>query len=688
MSKKFTSAQRSYKTYEQEALAIIEGLLKWEDKLIGRKIMIASDHKALEAVKTAARGSLSGRLICWDEYLSRFDFEIFHVEGVKNKVADCLSRYYENNRPDEHHPPGAYVSGDYRLDPDLEDMTKLRTEELTDYPTRLYALCAEGPLEDRVHEAIELEQHAIELQEEGFDTTAIPLSEALAADPPLNTMIEGDTTFLPGVRAGYEKDDFFAKILANPAQYPTFEYAEGLIYAINLSGDKCLCIPRVPGLRGPRRLTELVIDQAHKVIGHLAELRTSEYVRCWFWWPKLGKEIEKFCGSCTTCKMAKTINQAPAGHLHPLPIPQHPWDSVGMDFVGPFPPCLGYNYMLVVICRLTSMVALIPMKVTDTSSDVAWMFVRDIVRLHGIPRSIVSDRDSKFTSKFWRELHRLTGSKLMMSTVFHPQTDGASERAIRNITQILRSIVDPNQRDWAYHLPMVEFAINSSITSSTGFAPFELNYGYVPRMTNVTGEIPEYAGVRDFINLALANIAMAHDAIIESRVRATYQANKKRREEIPYAVGDLVFLSTKNLNLPKSRARKLAPKFIGPYKIIQSNPETSTYELELSAELKKRRIHPRFHASVLREHQPNDDAIFSSREVGRFYDFGMPDDQEWHVESILSHEWVGARTLRFRVQWTAGDITWEPPKHLAEVQHLDEYLELHGVKRWQDLPRA
>jgi hypothetical protein len=235
---------------------------------------------------------------------------------------------------------------------------------------------------------------------------------------------------------------------------------------------------------------------------------------------------------------------------------------------------------------------------------------------------------------------------------------------------------------------MVEFAINSSISASTGFAPFELNYGYVPQMTNVTGEIPEYAGVRDFVDLALANIAVAHDAIIEAQVRATYQANKKRREEIPYSVGDLVFLSTKNLNLPKSRARKLAPKFIGPYKIAQVNAETSTYELELSEELRKHRIHPRFHASLLREHQPNDDAIFPSREVGRFYDFGMPDDQEWMVEAIIGHEWVSPRSLKFRVQWMAGDITWEPPKHVEDVQHLDEYLQLHGVARWQDLPRA
>jgi hypothetical protein len=114
----------------------------------------------------------------------------------------------------------------------------------------------------------------------------------------------------------------------------------------------------------------------------------------------LGKEVDKFCLSCSTCKMSKALNTAPTGFLHSLPIPQKPCDSIGMDFVGPFPDCMGYNYLLVVICRLTNMISLTPMKVTDNSSDVAWLYVRDVVRLHGIPCSIVSDRDSKFTSKF------------------------------------------------------------------------------------------------------------------------------------------------------------------------------------------------------------------------------------------------------------------------------------------------
>jgi hypothetical protein len=328
------------------------------------------------------------------------------------------------------------------------------------------------------------------------------------------------------------------------------------------------------------------------------------------------------------------------------------------------------------------------MKVTDTSSDVAWIFLRDIVCLHGMPESIVSDRDAKFTSKFWRVLHRLTGTKLLMSTSFHPQTDGASEQAIRNVSQILRASVDPTQRDWAYHVPMTEFTINSSISASTGFAPFELNYGYLPRLTNVPDTASALPGVRDFVNCALGNITIAHDTIIEARVRSTVQSNRHRSPEVPHDMGQKVYLSTKNLNLPKGRARKLAPKFIGPYIALSAQPDKLTYTLDLPEELQQRCIHPTFHASLLCPHEASDETIFPGREASRFYDFGTPDDQEWHVEEIVTHRWIGPRTLQYRVKWTAGDLTWEPPKHLEECTALDEYLEVMGATKWQDLPRS
>lgn len=150
-----------------------------------------------------------------------------------------------------------------------------------------------------------------------------------------------------------------------------------------------------------------------------------------------------------------------------------------------------------------------------------------------------------------------------MSTAFHLETDGASERVNKSIGQILHAMVKPNQRDWVEKVPLVKFAINLSINSSSGFAPFELNYGYMPMF--MTGIIPNdkaKPGVKAFVEQALRNLSMAHDTIIESRSSQTHQANKRRREGDVYKVGDLVYLSTKNLNLPKGRAQKLMPKFI------------------------------------------------------------------------------------------------------------------------------
>ena len=335
------------------------------------------------------------------------------------------------------------------------------------------------------------------------------------------------------------------------------------------------------------------------------------------------------------------------------------------------------------------MVHLVPINTTTKASDLVWMYIKEVVRLHGLPDTIVSDRDSKFTSKFWNETHRILGTKLLMSTSFHPQTDGASERAIRTVTQILRTMVKPDQTDWLHRVPLVEFAINSSISSSMGFAPFELNCGYLPTLTG--GIIPTESskpGVTQFVERAINHLEMAHDAIIASCVTQAFHTNKHRRRAMPYTVGDKVYLSTENLNLPKGRARKLMPKYVGPYSILASNPETSNYKLNLPYELKQRRIHPTFHESKLKPFYKNDNRVFPKREVHKYYDFGDAEDKEWLVDEILTHQWKGSQ-LEFLVQWNLGDMTWEAYPNCKELEALDRYLDLQGLRsnEWRRLPR-
>ena len=173
-----------------------------------------------------------------------------------------------------------------------------------------------------------------------------------------------------------------------------------------------------------------------------------------------------------------------------------------------------------------------------------------------------------------------------MSTSFHPQTDGASERAIRSIAQILRAIVRPDQRDWADKIPMVEFALNSAISTSSGFAPFELNYGYVPSINpGITLESSAVPGVKHFVAHALRNLSQAHDAIIESQVRQTHNANRLCQEDDTFAVGDQVYVSTADLSLPKGQATKLLPKYVGPFRVLEAQPHASSYKVELPNQL-------------------------------------------------------------------------------------------------------
>ncbi|OJT02273.1 hypothetical protein TRAPUB_7218, partial [Trametes pubescens] len=155
---------------------------------------------------------------------------------------------------------------------------------------------------------------------------------------------------------------------------------------------------------------------------------------------------------------------------------------------------------------------------------------------------------------------------------------------------------------------------------------------------------------------------MAHDTIIEARVRQTYHANKHRQAEPEFEIGDQVYLLTKNLSTPKGRACKLIPKYIGPYAIVESIPETSNYVLDLPAELKNRRIHPRFHISLLRHYEPNDDAVFPHRKAKSYYDFSNEESTEWLVDEIVGHKWNGNK-CQFHVRWTLGDHTWEPYEH-------------------------
>ena len=671
MSKKFQEAQYNYRVFEMETLAILEALLKWEDKLLGRKFTVVTDHKALEFFSKQRK--LSGRQARWAEYLSRFDFEIQYVQGKDNVVADSLSRYYKSDTLDEKHPGHVYVSADLRLDPNGDDLPPGYDPQL-----RRAQIDVEEP-----EVSPTLPPQALLVGETTPEATEINEAEAIALP-----QIMGNTDgFLESVRSGYRRDTLFSKILDQPSHFPNFRWENGLLYFYREEALPVLCIPRSVHRR--RNLTEIVLSQAHETLGHAGTERTAKYVRRFYWWSTLSKDVEKLCRSCGTCQAVKPSTQLPMGLLHTLPVPGQPWESIAMDFIGPLPPSpTGENFLWVIIDRMTSLVHLVPIKTSTDAAELADRYIREVVRLHGVAKSIVSDRDPRFTSKFWAEVNRILGTQLLMSTAFHPQTDGATERANRTINAILRAVVNPDQSDWMEKVPMVEFAINSSVNKSTGCAPFDLTYGYIPTLRGLLDKVPTAVkpGVREFAYRSRQHVAEAHDSIIAARIRQTFHANKRRREEPLYSPGDRVWLSTENLSMPKGRVRKLMPKFIGPFMILRADHRHSNYMLELPMEMLERRINPTFHSSLLRPFEPNDDKRFPHRDVSFAYDYGTPNDDEWWVDEILAHRWVGKR-VEFNVLWSLGDSTWEPLSACNELAALDDYLQLLGVEEWKDLPK-
>lgn len=275
-----------------------------------------------------------------------------------------------------------------------------------------------------------------------------------------------------------------------------------------------------------------------------------------------------------------------------------------------------------------------------------------------------------------------------MSTSFHPQTDGHTEVANRSVTQILQACVRADQRDWVKCLPMVEYMINTSVTTSTGYSPFFLNGGHTPQMIRDLQKLGNgVPGVAEFAHTALRHLMDAHNALIVSWEFQIVYANRARRKDPLLKEGDLVYLSTKNLNASKGRARKLIPKFIGPYQIIECFPNESVYKLDLPDNLKKRQIHPSFHISSLKPFIASSNESFPNQDHSDPYDFGAPADAEYTVVEITSHRWKQGKHLEFEVLWDAGDVTWESLDNCQNLSALDAYLELKGLNDPQVLSK-
>jgi hypothetical protein len=297
------------------------------------------------------------------------------------------------------------------------------------------------------------------------------------------------------------------------------------------------------------------------------------------------------------------------------------------------------------------------------------------VRLHGVPEIVISDRDPRFTSHFWTALWKELGTKLKMSTSYHPQTDGQTENANRTLENMLRSYVNYHQDDWDERLTAAEIAVNNSNHSSTGFTPYYLNSGQHPRLP-LTGiaDTSNVPAVQSLLRGISDDLMRAEERLRAAQRTQSEYANKKRRHEV-FNVGDQVWLSTAHLDVG-DRARKLTPKYTGPF-VIEEVKSPVTYKLTLPPSLS--RIHNVFHVSQLKPYRV-DDGQFSGRpQITRPPPEIIDGEEEWEVERILDHRTRRVRrgtAVEYLVKWLGypdSENSWVPSGDVHASALVEEY---------------
>nr|GFA87283.1 reverse transcriptase domain-containing protein [Tanacetum cinerariifolium] len=306
-----------------------------------------------------------------------------------------------------------------------------------------------------------------------------------------------------------------------------------------------------------------------------------------YWWSNMKAAIATYVSMCLTCVKVKSEHQKPSGLLQQLEIFVWKWERVNMDFIVALPRTpSGYDSIWIIVDRLTKSAHYLPVKTTDSMEKLTQLYMKEIVCRHEVSISIISDRDSKFTSRFWRSLQEALGMRLDMSTAYHPETDGQSERTIQTLEDMLRACLINFEGSKDLHLPLVEFSYNNSYHASIKAAPFEALYGWKCRSSICWSEVGDshLTGVQ-LIREINKKIVQIKNRLLTARIRKKSYADVRRRP-LEFNVGDKVMLKVspwKGVIRFKKRG-KLSPKFIGPFKILERIGPVS-YKLELPREL-------------------------------------------------------------------------------------------------------
>ncbi|KAH4195582.1 hypothetical protein HBH42_073960 [Parastagonospora nodorum] len=704
-SKKHSPAECNYDIYDLELMGIIRAFEEWEPELIGtpHQISVITDHRNLETFMATKK--LNRRQARWSLFLSQFDFKIAYAPGNTNVEADALSRRPQDvpeDATDERITnndvivlgpkvlaPGVQpaiqtalraMSTSHRKKPDWVSPEQRRVLKFclmaSDYDDLDPEEFEDEPAQDWINGTVD---SSLPSYDEDTRPTAELLNAAYKDDPialAAFTAIDSGATKLPN--SFHKKGHFFSRADITSS-------GEGPERRLFIDQTR-LYIP--PDARLQRRIFELCHD--HEIAGHKGPRGTFYLMFERYYWPKMAQSIKKFCTACGVCSRTKSPRDGKHGYLRSLPIPNARWTDLSVDYIQDLPPSqyLGFQYrnILVIGCRLTKRRHFFP-TVTRDPIEAARCFM-EVFKNHGLPLNIVSDRGTTFTCEFWKRICARLKIKQKLSTSYHPETDGQTERYNQSLETYLRQFVNFTQDDWASFLHIAEFQANDTVNVSIGMTPFMADLGYHPRSgihpgEEATAELSkrlqsQQVRADELINANADLVAHLKEQIRWAQQEQQAHANTSRHGGPAYKIGDRVWLSTANWSTSRP-TKKFEDRWAGPYTVTRIIHDGRAYHLDLPEEMIRHGVFPVFHPRLLRPADAEplpDQALPQPKEIS-IVDPDGSEHSEWYVDAVVDCKQRKSAPHKgqwcYRVKWTNDPLpTWEPAAEFGE--NYDAFL--------------
>ena len=713
VSRRLSKHELNYSVQELECLAIVYSVKAFRHYLLGSpfEIKVMSDHQSLQYLKKGREAG--GRIARWAMALSEYNYQIEYLPGKKNLLGDALSRLVaieteniaEGTRPrqtaelaslfPEVHSEIAWLAthGLLELEGSAQENKANETIHFSDRDVdfKEYGL---GRYED-THESIlyyqaNVQQTFIEITEDDYklcpDFGSIYKKMTEPKQFILDDRLLKNLKLQMDMQAGMRKNKQKlkkGKLIVTDEQAEQavksgkFSIRDALLYHTNHTGDELICVPDDSLEHGMPALRNKLMTEVHKGLTamHLGINRSEYEIRRHAYWPRIRNDISVYLAACTKCQQNKINRRAPQGLLQSLAVPRRPGTHYALDFVThlPFSSREEYDALLVIVDRFSKRVWLIPTWGTATAEVTAMLFLKHIIYENGIALEIVSDRDSKFTSKFWTSFHAHLGTALKLSSARHQSTDGQTERMIAFVEEALRMSITYKQNNWVKLLPKIQFSINSTPSKATGLSPYYIEKGR-HAVTNLDRDniLRRGESTDPDIDEFVAGIHNIEQEVRE-RMELTRHWNErdadKRRRIITTALkpGAYAYLSTKGITMPVDKDRKsekLRQLYYGPYKILRQMSPVS-FQLQLPA---ASRIHDVFHCSLLKPaHDSDEDLGIRGKQLPDATDSG-----EYEVEKILTKRGENNH-IQYLIKWKGypmEDCSWEPASNLKNSKRI------------------